>query len=69
MLEMSNSLGLITVGEGIETQEQADWLRDAGCALGQGYLWAAPREEDDILRALRDQQPGPAPQLPAPRQP
>jgi diguanylate cyclase (GGDEF)-like protein/PAS domain S-box-containing protein len=69
MLEMSNSLGLITVGEGIETQEQADWLRDAGCALGQGYLWAAPREEDDILRALRDQQPGPASQLPAPRQP
>lgn len=48
MLDMSNGLGLITVGEGIESPEQAVWLREAGCELGQGYLWAKPLEESQV---------------------
>ncbi|MFV0458552.1 MAG: putative bifunctional diguanylate cyclase/phosphodiesterase [Actinomycetales bacterium] len=52
MLEMSNSLGLITVGEGIETHEQARWLHRAGCTLGQGYLWSRPIDEDEVLAVL-----------------
>jgi diguanylate cyclase (GGDEF)-like protein/PAS domain S-box-containing protein len=32
-------LGLDVVGEGIETEEQRDRLRDMGCQFGQGYLF------------------------------
>ncbi|SFS20737.1 PAS domain S-box-containing protein [Granulicella pectinivorans] len=39
---LGHSLGLITVGEGIETEEQADMLLSLGCELGQGYLYGKP---------------------------
>lgn len=35
----AKSAGLITVAEGIETQDQADALLELGCDLGQGYLY------------------------------
>ncbi|WP_083740966.1 two-component system response regulator [Mycobacterium sp. MS1601] len=36
------------IAEGVETQEQADWLRDAGCVLQQGFLYARPIEATDL---------------------
>jgi EAL domain-containing protein (putative c-di-GMP-specific phosphodiesterase class I) len=30
------------VAEGVETAEQAAWLRAAGCKYAQGYLWSRP---------------------------
>jgi diguanylate cyclase (GGDEF)-like protein len=38
VLGVAASLGLSTVGEGVETQEQLDLLTQMGCELGQGYL-------------------------------
>jgi diguanylate cyclase (GGDEF)-like protein len=42
IVAFSQSLGLVTVAEGIETAEQARWLRDAGCTFGQGYYFGHP---------------------------
>jgi EAL domain-containing protein (putative c-di-GMP-specific phosphodiesterase class I) len=42
VLELGRSLGLATVAEGIEYNEQAQLLRDLGCELGQGFLFARP---------------------------
>ncbi|GEM_PF-3412026 len=39
---MARSLGLTTVAEGVETQEQRDALRDCGCDALQGYLISPP---------------------------
>jgi PAS domain S-box-containing protein len=39
---LGQSLGLITVAEGVETQEQADLLLRMGCELGQGWLYGKP---------------------------
>jgi diguanylate cyclase (GGDEF)-like protein len=39
---MAHKLGLKVVAEGIEEAAQRDVLRDAGCDLGQGYLFARP---------------------------
>lgn len=39
---LGNSLGLVTVAEGIETKEQADMLLWQGCDFGQGSLYGSP---------------------------
>jgi EAL domain-containing protein (putative c-di-GMP-specific phosphodiesterase class I) len=41
------------IAEGVENQPQADWLRDAGCVLQQGFLYARPMEATDLGAYLR----------------
>jgi EAL domain-containing protein (putative c-di-GMP-specific phosphodiesterase class I) len=43
------ALGVDVVAEGIESDLQADVLRELGCLLGQGYLFAKPLEEAAAL--------------------
>jgi EAL domain-containing protein (putative c-di-GMP-specific phosphodiesterase class I) len=38
VLELAGGLGLTAVAEGVEKAETARWLRDHGCAVGQGHL-------------------------------
>lgn len=42
ILAIADSYGLEVVAEGIETQGQAELLRELGCQQGQGYLFARP---------------------------
>lgn len=49
IIEMSQSMQLTTVAEGVESAEQARWLTDARCMLGQGYLWAKPVPIDEAI--------------------
>jgi diguanylate cyclase (GGDEF)-like protein/PAS domain S-box-containing protein len=42
VLDMARALGITTVAEGIETEEQLELLRGAGCDIGQGYLLGRP---------------------------
>ncbi|MFI3254634.1 MAG: bifunctional diguanylate cyclase/phosphodiesterase [Eubacteriales bacterium] len=37
-----------TLAEGIETKEQAEFLRLADCDLGQGYFYAKPMSQEDF---------------------
>jgi diguanylate cyclase (GGDEF)-like protein/PAS domain S-box-containing protein len=48
VIQLATSMGMETVGEGIERQEQLDRLRELGCIYGQGYLLARPM---DAIRA------------------
>jgi diguanylate cyclase (GGDEF)-like protein len=41
-IDMGHSLGLKVVAEGIETEAAAIRLRDFGCDIAQGYLYAKP---------------------------
>lgn len=36
------------IAEGVESRRQADWLRDAGCVLQQGFLYSHPLEVTDL---------------------
>ena len=45
LLELSRTLGLEVVAEGIETEEQLRGLRAQHCAAGQGYYFARPLDE------------------------
>ena len=42
---LARRLGLSTVAEGIETEEQARLMQALGCELGQGYWHARPMPE------------------------
>jgi diguanylate cyclase (GGDEF)-like protein/PAS domain S-box-containing protein len=44
IIEIARALGMTTVAEGIETPTQLECLRDLGCPLGQGFLFARPLE-------------------------
>lgn len=46
IVEIGRALGLTTVAEGIETPAELRRLRELGCVLGQGYLFARPLERD-----------------------
>ena len=52
IVALGRSLGLSTVAEGIETQEQLRVLRGLGCGLGQGYLFGKPAAADEIESVL-----------------
>jgi diguanylate cyclase (GGDEF)-like protein len=39
---LASSLGMITTAEGVETQEQLEWLQAEGCTEVQGYLISPP---------------------------
>jgi PAS domain S-box-containing protein len=45
---LGQSLGLLTVAEGVETQEQADVLLWLGCDFGQGWLFGRPKPTRDL---------------------
>lgn len=45
---MSHELGLTVVAEGVETPEQAAFLKAIGCDLLQGYLYSAPLEAHEF---------------------
>lgn len=53
IIAMAHSMGLKVVAEGIETQEQYDFLRALGCNFGQGYLFSKPMCSDDYERYLQ----------------
>jgi diguanylate cyclase (GGDEF)-like protein/PAS domain S-box-containing protein len=41
-LATARGMRLLTVAEGVEDSHQARWLHQAGCDLGQGFLWSRP---------------------------
>jgi diguanylate cyclase (GGDEF)-like protein len=51
--QLGTGLGMQIVAEGVETDRQATLVREAGCHLGQGFLWARPMRADDVTALLR----------------
>jgi diguanylate cyclase (GGDEF)-like protein/PAS domain S-box-containing protein len=48
ILQMTSSMGVTSVAEGIERPEQLAALREFGCDVGQGYLLSRPLELDAV---------------------
>jgi diguanylate cyclase (GGDEF)-like protein/PAS domain S-box-containing protein len=44
IVSVGRSLNMALVAEGVETAEQAEYLKNAGCHLAQGYLFGRPLE-------------------------
>ena len=45
-IKLATTLGIETVAEGVEHEAQADFLREQGCQLLQGYLFSEPLPPD-----------------------
>ena len=52
VVAMVRELQLEIVTEGVETMEQAEFLRHVGCDIIQGYLYARPMPEDEYERLI-----------------
>ncbi|MCA6510182.1 MAG: EAL domain-containing protein [Pseudanabaena sp.] len=50
IIALAKSLGMLTIAEGVETQEQLDQIRELECEFCQGYLFSRPVE----AKAARD---------------
>lgn len=55
IIHMVREIGMETVSEGIETEEQARFLGDMSCEYGQGYYFARPMPIKEFL-ALTEKQ-------------
>jgi EAL domain-containing protein (putative c-di-GMP-specific phosphodiesterase class I) len=53
VIAMAHKLRLRVVAEGIETQEQLNFLRRQRCDTGQGYLFDRPIDGRELLERLR----------------
>jgi PAS domain S-box-containing protein len=52
VIGLGQSLGLVTVAEGVETKEQAEMLLWMGCELGQGWLFGKPMPAEQLPAAV-----------------
>ena len=52
IINMADSLGMITVAEGIETEASLQKLLEMGCHYGQGFYWSKPVTAQEIEALL-----------------
>jgi EAL domain-containing protein (putative c-di-GMP-specific phosphodiesterase class I) len=54
IVQLAHALGVIAVGEGVESAEQAAALRDLGCHVAQGYHFSKPVPADYLCFSQSD---------------
>lgn len=52
MVQIAQNLGMMVVAEGVETQDQLDFLCGLGCEYGQGYLFSRPVPVSEVEKLL-----------------
>ncbi len=53
IVAMGVALKMLVVAEGVETEQQMEWLMEHGCHLGQGFFFSPPVSGDDIHAVIR----------------
>jgi len=56
IIAMAHALGMETIAEGVETQQQLEFLRRHGCDFYQGYLFSKPLPPSDFEKLYRSNQ-------------
>lgn len=52
MIDLARNLGNNSIAEGVETEAQLQFLRQAGCNIVQGYFFAKPQPFETVTRGL-----------------
>ncbi len=55
IITMAQALNLKVIAEGIEEQEQFDFLKQSGCDMLQGYMFCQPQTIKECTKRLRDE--------------
>ena len=55
IVTLGNKLGLLTIAEGIETKEQAEYMIELGCNEAQGFFYAKPMPFNELMDYLVSQ--------------
>ena len=55
IIGMAHEIGIKTVAEGVETEEQVSFLRQSGCDYIQGYYYSKPLPEEEFVEFLEKQ--------------
>ncbi|MDY6322795.1 MAG: sensor domain-containing phosphodiesterase [Succinivibrio sp.] len=50
IVDLAKKLGMVTLTEGVETQEQFENLREIGCSLVQGFLFSKPDSPESLRK-------------------
>ena len=50
---LGKNLGLDVIAEGVETEGQLEYVRNHGCDIAQGYLYARPEAPDELVAWLK----------------
>ena len=53
VISMADQIGMKTLCEGVETDEQAAFLEEASCGRLQGYLYGKPLSYDELLGKIQ----------------
>ncbi|MBP6497727.1 MAG: EAL domain-containing protein, partial [Campylobacteraceae bacterium] len=54
IIMMAQSLGMVTIAEGVETAEQLDFLKAQGCEEAQGYYYSKPLSASRFEEFIKD---------------
>jgi EAL domain-containing protein (putative c-di-GMP-specific phosphodiesterase class I) len=54
MIQTGERIGARVLAEGVETEEQLNYVRNRGCEFAQGFLFAKPMGTDEFEEILRD---------------
>ena len=55
IISLANTLGMTVVGEGVETEAQAAFLKERACDIGQGFLYSPPVVAEAFEEMLKTQ--------------
>jgi EAL domain-containing protein (putative c-di-GMP-specific phosphodiesterase class I) len=53
VISMANKVGMKTLSEGVETKEQAEFLKSISCGRLQGYLFGKPYSYDELKERIK----------------
>lgn len=53
IIDLANNLGLLTIAEGVENEQQLEFLRRQGCHQVQGYYYSPPTTAEEIEKMIR----------------
>ena len=56
MIDLAHHLDMKVIAEGVETKEQAEFLKNYGCDYLQGFYFSRPVPEEEFEKLLDSQQ-------------